>query len=53
MLLDDVDFQIDKGQRVNLLGRNGAGKTTLMKIIAGSSQPDSGERWPQAHHWPG
>ena len=45
ILLDEVDFQIAKGQRIGLLGRNGAGKTTLMKIIAGSMQPESGERW--------
>jgi len=45
ILLDEVDFQITKGQRIGLLGRNGAGKTTLMKLIAGSVQPDSGERW--------
>ncbi len=45
VLLDQVDLQIDKGDRIGLLGRNGAGKTTLMKIIAGSVQPESGERW--------
>ena len=45
ILLDEVDFQIAKGQRIGLLGRNGTGKTTLMKLIAGSIQPDGGERW--------
>lgn len=45
VLMDEVDFQIDKGERIGLLGRNGAGKTTLMKLIAGSIQPESGERW--------
>ena len=40
ILLDEVDFQIAKGQRIGLLGRNGAGKTTLMRIVAGSAQPD-------------
>ena len=34
ILLDEVDFQIAKGQRIGLLGRNGAGKTTLMRIVA-------------------
>ncbi|GAB5498329.1 MAG: ATP-binding cassette domain-containing protein [Pseudohongiellaceae bacterium] len=45
ILLDNVDFQIERGERIGLLGRNGAGKTTLMKVIAGSVQPESGERW--------
>ncbi len=45
VLLDEVDFQIDKGERIGLLGRNGAGKTTLMKIVAGAENPESGERW--------
>ena len=36
ILLDQVDFQITRLQRIGLLGRNGAGKTTLMKLIAGS-----------------
>ncbi len=45
VLLDHINFQITKGQRIGLLGRNGAGKTTLMKIITGSVQSDSGDRW--------
>lgn len=42
-LLDKIDFQIDKGERICLVGRNGAGKSTLMKVIAGDVLPDSGE----------
>jgi len=42
-LLDDVQLQIDAGERVCLLGRNGTGKSTLMKIIAGDVLPDRGE----------
>ncbi|MDG1026422.1 MAG: ATP-binding cassette domain-containing protein [Gammaproteobacteria bacterium] len=45
ILLDEVDFTLKKGTKIGLLGRNGAGKTTFMKVIAGSMQPDSGERW--------
>jgi ABC transport system ATP-binding/permease protein len=42
-LLDRVNLQIDRGERVCLVGRNGAGKTTLMKVIAGELQPDDGQ----------
>jgi ATP-binding cassette subfamily F protein uup len=42
-LLNQVDFQLDRGERVCLVGRNGAGKSTLMKLIAGEIKQDSGE----------
>ena len=45
VVLDNVDFVLKKGSRIGLLGRNGVGKTTLMKVIAGSVDPDGGERW--------
>ncbi len=42
-LLDGVTFQIERGERVCLVGRNGAGKSTIMKIVDGELIPDSGE----------
>jgi ABC transport system ATP-binding/permease protein len=42
-VLDSLNFQIDPGERVCLLGRNGMGKTTLMRVIAGETQPDKGD----------
>jgi ABC transport system ATP-binding/permease protein len=42
-LLDRVNFQIERGERVCLVGRNGAGKSTLMKVIAGEMKPDTGQ----------
>jgi len=44
-LLAHVDFQIDKGERVCLVGRNGTGKSTLFRVITGVAQPDDGEVW--------
>lgn len=41
-LLDQVDFQVDPGERVCLLGRNGTGKTSLMRIITGEETPNDG-----------
>lgn len=41
-ILDAVDFGINQGERVCLVGRNGEGKSTLMKILAGQMETDSG-----------
>src|SRR5512140_424764 len=41
--LDAVDFAVDRGEVVGLLGENGAGKSTLMKILAGVYHADAGE----------
>lgn len=42
-LLDKVDFQVEAGERVCLVGRNGTGKTSLMRLITGEEVPNSGE----------
>jgi ABC transport system ATP-binding/permease protein len=41
-LLDHIDLNIERRERICLLGRNGSGKTTLMKLINGEIAPDSG-----------
>ncbi len=42
-VLQDVDFHLDAGEVLGLLGDNGAGKSTLIKIITGYHQPDAGQ----------
>jgi len=48
-LLDHVQFQLDPGERVGLIGRNGAGKSSMLKAIAGTAKLDDGIVW----HAPG
>ena len=44
-LLEAVNLQIERRERVCLLGRNGAGKSTLLKVINGDLPPDRGVMW--------
>jgi len=41
--LEDINFSLDKGKVLGIIGKNGAGKTTLLKLIAGMLVPDRGE----------
>jgi ribose transport system ATP-binding protein len=41
--LDQVDFDVARGELVALVGENGAGKSTLMKNLAGLHRPDAGD----------
>lgn len=44
-LLLKVGFQLDRGERVCLIGRNGAGKSSLFKLVNGQQSADEGEIW--------
>ncbi|NOX43640.1 MAG: ATP-binding cassette domain-containing protein [Gammaproteobacteria bacterium] len=44
-LLAHVDFEIEPGERVCLIGRNGTGKSTLFRVIENLTQPDDGKVW--------
>jgi ATP-binding cassette subfamily F protein uup len=44
-LFDESTLQIDRRERIALVGRNGAGKSTLLRIVSGEQQPDSGSVW--------
>lgn len=43
VLFENVTFNINKGERIGLVGRNGHGKTTLMRIITGEESADEGK----------
>ncbi len=42
VILKDISFHIEKGDRVGIVGANGAGKTTLLNILAGEERATSG-----------
>jgi ATPase subunit of ABC transporter with duplicated ATPase domains len=41
-VLDDVNINIEGGERIAIIGPNGVGKTTLMRLLAGELRPSSG-----------
>jgi ATP-binding cassette subfamily F protein uup len=44
-LLDQVDLEVRRGERVCLVGRNGEGKSSLLRILSGEVVADDGELW--------
>ncbi len=43
VILKDVNFTLNHGQRIAVIGQNGQGKSTLFKVIMKQTEPDSGE----------
>ena len=41
-VIDNISFNVKKGEMLGLIGRNGSGKTTLLRLIANIFRPDSG-----------
>ncbi len=50
VILKDISFSINDGDRLGVIGVNGAGKTSLFKIITGEYTPDSGAIYVQKGH---
>ena len=50
VILKDISFAVNDGDRVGIIGVNGAGKTSLFRIIAGVSEADSGAVYVQKGH---
>lgn len=42
-VLQDINFTLQKGEKIGILGRNGAGKSTLIRLISGVEPPTNGE----------
>jgi capsular polysaccharide transport system ATP-binding protein len=42
-VLNQVDLQFTKGEKIGILGRNGSGKSTLIRLISGAERPTSGQ----------
>lgn len=42
IIIEDISFEVQKGDRIGLVGINGSGKTTLFKVLSGEYEPDEG-----------
>lgn len=52
-VLQDINFKLEKGEKIGILGRNGAGKSTLIRLMSGVEPPTSGEiRRTMSISWP-
>lgn len=52
-VLNDVNLQVNPGQKLGILGRNGSGKSTLIRLISGAERPTSGSiRRDMSVSWP-
>lgn len=43
VVLKDVSFTFERGEKLGILGRNGAGKSTLVRLVSGAERPTAGE----------
>jgi ATP-binding cassette subfamily F protein uup len=43
-ILTEINFHVDEGERIVIIGKNGSGKSTLMKIVNGTLETDGGNR---------
>ncbi len=41
-ILNDINFTLERGRNIGILGRNGSGKSTLIRLISGAERPTSG-----------
>jgi len=42
LVLDGISFDLERGERLGVLGRNGAGKSTMIRVVSGAERPTSG-----------
>ncbi|AYJ87122.1 ABC transporter ATP-binding protein [Sphingomonas paeninsulae] len=42
VILDNVSFTLERGEKLGVMGRNGAGKSTLVRLVSGAESPNSG-----------
>ncbi|WP_013323098.1 ABC transporter ATP-binding protein [Gloeothece verrucosa] len=45
LVLNNINFSVNAGEKVGIIGANGSGKSTLLKVICGILQPTEGQAW--------